>query len=45
MGFYTTASCYRAGPQPPIVTGPELAAFCQRVLEMDIFEATARRPV
>jgi hypothetical protein len=36
MGFYTVASCYRAGPHPPIVTGADLANFCRQVRAMDI---------
>jgi hypothetical protein len=31
MGFETDAFCYRAGPKPPIITGPDLSAFCRRV--------------
>jgi hypothetical protein len=38
MGFYTTVSCYRAGPHPPNVSGADLADFCRRVLEMDILK-------
>jgi len=38
MGFYTTASCYRAGPHPPVITGADLSTFCRQVEEMDIID-------
>lgn len=41
MGFYTVASCYRSGPHPPIVTGADLADFCQCVMDMDIIQTDA----
>ncbi len=39
MGAYTSAHCYRAGGDPPIIDAPDLARFVERILAMDILNS------
>jgi len=38
MSAFTSAECYRAGGEPPIITAQDLAVFVERILTMDILQ-------
>lgn len=40
MSAFTSAKCYRAGGEPPVITAPELALFVERVLALDILQSS-----
>jgi len=38
MSAYTSAECYRAGDEPPIITTHDLTVFVERILALDILQ-------